>query len=396
LISYWTAYLKANYKPEYMAGLLTSVGDNKDKSAVYLSECRRLGVKVLPPDVNESMHQFAATGEDVRFGLGAIRNVGANVVESIIKTRQKKGRYTSFVDFLDKSELVVCNKRVIESLIKSGAFDSFGHTRLSLMQIHEEAVDAVVGLKRHEAMGQFDLFGGDDGGETDESTSPLAHLKITSDEWARKQLLSYEREMLGLYVSAHPLDGTERVLRKNAPRSIAEVKDSQQAEGEIVLAGMIASVERRVNKKGEPWAIITLEDLDASIEVLAFPKSYSVFSQDLIEDSVILIKGRVNIREDKMGVFCSDVAPLDVSAVSDDSDEHLPLVLLLNAERVTRETINDLKSALNGHKGETPVHVKVCMGRRQTLLSLKNHYITPSPSFFGEIKAMAGVTVDLA
>src|SRR5437763_1564988 len=186
LISYWTAYLKANYTPEYMAALLPSVGDNKDKSAVYLSECRRLGIKVLPPDVNESALRFAAVGDDIRFGLGAVRNVGANVVESIIKTREEKGKYASFTDFLDKSELVACNKRVIESLIKAGGFDSLGHTRLSMIGAHEDAVDAVVPLKRQEAMGQFDLFGSGDDTNADSSavsSSPLAHLKFGDEEW---------------------------------------------------------------------------------------------------------------------------------------------------------------------------------------------------------------------
>jgi DNA polymerase-3 subunit alpha len=184
-----------------MAGLLTSVGDNKDKSAVYLSECRRLGIKVLPPDVNESVQRFAAVGDAIRFGLGAVRNVGANVVESIIATRQEKGKYASFPDFLAKAELVACGKRVIESLAKAGAFDSLGHTRLSIVQVGEDAVDAVVPLKRKQAMGQFDLFGANDDTEgSAEASSPLAHLKFGIQEWPRKELLSYEREMLGLYV----------------------------------------------------------------------------------------------------------------------------------------------------------------------------------------------------
>ncbi|AHI00442.1 DNA polymerase III subunit alpha [Kutzneria viridogrisea] len=395
LISYWTAYLKANYRPEYMAALLTSVGDNKDKSAVYLSECRRLGVKVLPPDVNESVQRFSAVGEDVRFGLGAIRNVGANVVESIIKTRQDKGNYASFNDFLDKSDLTACNKRVIESLVKAGAFDSLNHTRLSLVQIHEEAVDAVVPLKRHEAMGQFDLFGSDDEGAADDSTSPLAHLKLTEDEWPRKQLLSFEREMLGLYVSAHPLDGAERILRKNAPQSIAELIDSPPKEGEVILAGMIASMERRVNKKGESWAIVTLEDLDASVEVLFFPKSYQVFSHELIEDAAILVKGRINFREDKMAIFGGDVAPLDLTDIEHDTGAPLPLVLVLNAERVTSDVVDDLKAALKGHTGNTPVHLKVVMGRRQTIMEVPSTIqVSPSPAFFGEIKALNGIAVD--
>src|SRR5580658_609105 len=161
LVSYWTAYLKANYPAEYMAALLTSVGDDKDKSALYLSECRRMGIKVLPPDVNESIATFAAVGKDIRFGLAAIRNVGVNVVDEVITARKSKGSFTSFSDFLRKVPLVVCNKRVIESLVKAGAFDSFGDARKGLVLVHEQAVDAVIDIKRNEAIGQDSLFGGD-------------------------------------------------------------------------------------------------------------------------------------------------------------------------------------------------------------------------------------------
>ena len=160
LVSYWTAYLKANYPAEYMAGLLTSIADDKDKSAIYLNECRRMGIKVLPPDVNESQSDFAPVGTDIRFGLSAIRNVGANVVDSIIRTRTAKGRFADFGDFIAKVEIGVCNKRLVESLIKAGAFDSFGDTRKGLLAIHEQAIDAALDTKRAEAVGQFDLFAG--------------------------------------------------------------------------------------------------------------------------------------------------------------------------------------------------------------------------------------------
>ncbi|NQU37902.1 MAG: DNA polymerase III subunit alpha, partial [Actinobacteria bacterium] len=163
LVSYWTAYLKANFPAEYMAALLTSVKDDKDKSAIYLNECRRMGIKVLPPDVNESDSNFTATGTDIRFGLSAIRNVGENVVESIIASRSREGRFGDFNDFLAKIEVGACNKRVVESLVKAGSFDSLGHTRRGLSQIHAEAVDAVLETKRAEAIGQFDLFASADG-----------------------------------------------------------------------------------------------------------------------------------------------------------------------------------------------------------------------------------------
>ncbi|HEY0449260.1 DNA polymerase III subunit alpha [Actinophytocola sp.] len=395
LVGYWTAYLKANYPAEYMAALLTSVADNKDKSAVYLSECRRSGIKVLPPDVNESGLRFAAVGTDIRFGLGAVRNVGANVVESVIQTRASKGAYVSFTDFLDKSELLCCNKRVIESLVKAGAFDSLGHTRLSLVQVHEEAVEAVVGLKRQEAMGQFDLFGGDDTTPAPSDASPLAHLKFTAEEWPRKQLLGYEREMLGLYVSAHPLDGAERLLRKHAPKPIAEIISDAPKEGEIVLSGMISALERRVNKQGEPWAICTIEDLDASIEVLFFAKSYSVLSQDLIEDAAVAVKGRVNWREDKMSIFGSGLIPLDIT----DADlgapgETPPFVLLCNPSRLNDEVVGELKNTLAAHRGDTPVHLRFAHKENGVTLALDDYPIKVSPAFLGEIKAIPGVAVD--
>jgi DNA polymerase III subunit alpha len=395
LVGYWTAHLKANYPAEYMAALLTSVADNKDKSAVYLSECRRSGIKVLPPDVNESGLRFAAVGTDIRFGLGAVRNVGANVVDSIIKAREGKSAYTSFTDFLDKSELVCCNKRVIESLVKAGAFDSLGHTRLSLVQVHEEAVEAVVGLKRQEAMGQFDLFGGDDSAPASEDSSPLAHLRFTAEEWPRKQLLGYEREMLGLYVSAHPLDGAERLLRKHAPKPIAEILADAPKEGEIVLSGMISALERRVNKQGEPWAICTIEDLDASIEVLFFAKSYSVLSQDLVEDAAVAVKGRVNWREDKMSVFGSGLIPLDIN----DADlappgMAAPFVLLCNPVKLNDDVVAELKNTLAAHRGDTPVHLRFAHKENGVTLALDDYPIKVTPAFLGEIKAIPGVAVD--
>ncbi|HKS48886.1 MAG TPA: DNA polymerase III subunit alpha [Amycolatopsis sp.] len=392
LIAYWTAYLKANYTAEYMAALLTSVGDNKDKSAVYLSECRRLGIKVLPPDVNESGQRFAAVGDAIRFGLGAVRNVGANVVESIIKTRTEKGKYASFTDFLDKSELVACNKRVIESLIKAGAFDSLGSTRLSMIQVHEDAVDAVVPLKRQEAMGQFDLFGAaDETADVGNSSSPLAHLKFGEEEWPRKQLLGYEREMLGLYVSAHPLDGAERILRKHAPRPIAAILDNPPREGELVVSGLITSLERRVNKKGEPWAICTVEDMDAALEVLFFPKAYTMFAADLIEDNAVLVKGRVNWREDKMSVFGGGLVPLDLSEVGDGDDEP-PLVLHCAAEKLDKSVVGELKQTLLAHKGETPVRLKLIGRQRETVFALYDYPVKVTSMLMGELKAIPGIT----
>ncbi len=277
MVSYWTAHLKANYPAEYMAALLTSVGDDKDRMAVYLAECRKLGIKVLPPDVNESKLDFSPVGTDIRFGLGAIRNVGAAVVNSIVSTRQEKGSYASFADFLDKSQIAVCNKRVVESLIRAGAFDSLGHTRKSLFLVQEQAVDSVISVKRQEAIGQFDLFSmGEPAADSGAAPRIGLDFKLTTEEWPRKLLLAQEREMLGLYVSGHPLDGAERILQRNRDAAVAELLASGRTEGDVQVAGIIVSVDRRINKKsGNPWAIVTIEDLDGAVECLFFPKTYT-------------------------------------------------------------------------------------------------------------------------
>ena len=250
MISYWTGYLKANYPAEYMAALLTSVGDKKDTMALYLAECRSMGIKVLPPDVNESAWAFTPVGRDIRFGLGAVRNVGANVVTSIVATRKAKGDYQSFSDFLAKAELVVCNKRTIESLIKAGAFDGLKHTRRDLLMNHEQAIDAVVVGKRQEANNQFDLFSSMDDAPPEVSVIGL-ELVYSGQEWAKKEKLAFERDMLGLYVSDHPLAGTERILKANSDQAIAEILGEDTPDRKpVTLAGMISGVNRKITKQG--------------------------------------------------------------------------------------------------------------------------------------------------
>src|SRR5690606_26252152 len=242
LVSYWTAYLKANYPTEYMAALLTSTRDDKDKSALYLNECRRMGITVLPPDVNASAGTFTPVGDDIRFGLTAVRNVGANVVSAILAAREEHGDFTSFTDFLDKVPAVVCNKRTIESLIKAGAFDSLGHPRRALLVVHEQAVDSVISVKREEAKGQCGRFA--DLGAGDEKMGFSVDVPDLPD-WVKKQLLAFVREMLGLYVSDHPLSGMEHVLARAADTSIASLMaDEGRPDGSsVTVAGLLTSVQ---------------------------------------------------------------------------------------------------------------------------------------------------------
>ncbi len=390
VVSFWTAYLKANYPAEYMAALLTSVGDDKDKMAVYLAECRKMGIKVLPPDVNESSLYFTSVGTDIRFGLGAVRNVGEAVVDSIVRTRRAKGKYTSFADFLSKAEIVVCNKRVIESLIKAGAFDSLGHTRRSLVNCHDQAVDAVIGPKRQEAMGQFDLFGSaDDADGPGDDLSGILQLDLGPGEWDRKILLAAERDMLGLYVSSHPLEGAERILARNRDTTLAELAEGERVEGEVQIAGIIAKVDRRVNKQsGNLWAIVTVEDLDSAVDVLFFPKTYEHVAQDLVEDAVVSVIGRLNERDGALSVFGQELDVLDISYA--ETDRKPPVVITIRPNRITSGVVDELKRILLAHPGTNPVHLRLESPQKSLLLTLPEFPVDPTSAFMGDVKSLLG------
>jgi DNA polymerase-3 subunit alpha len=385
LVSYWTAYLKANYPAEYMAALLTSVKDDKDKSAIYLNECRKMGIKVLPPDVNDSDFDFTPRGTDIRFGLSAIRNVGGNVVDSIIATRRRIGRFADFHDFIAKVDASVCNKRVVESLIKSGAFDSLGHTRKGLVTIHEQVVDAAVDIKRAEAHGQFDLFGGL---EADADDALTTRGDIPIGEWDKTVLLAHEREMLGLYVSDHPLHGAERLLASHTDRTIAALLMDERADATIAtVGGLVTAVQRKTTKQGSPWAIVTLEDLEGSVDIMVFPQTYAAVSTLLVDDSVVIVRARVD-RSDDDGVrlVALEISQPDLSeAVSG------PVRVSMAAARCIPPLVERLKEVLAGHPGTTEVHLHLTGGAKTTVLRLDDRLrVTPSPALYGDLKALLG------
>ncbi len=386
LVSYWTAYLKANYPAEYMAALLTSVQDDKDKSAIYLGECRRMGIKVLPPDVNDSDSAYTARGSDIRFGLSAIRNVGEGVVLSISETRRSRGRFTDFHDFVAKVEVHVCNRRVVESLIKAGAFDSLGHTRKGLAAVHELVIDSAVDIKRAEAAGQYDLFGGLAGeGET---TGLAEQTPVPVGEWDKAVLLAHERDMLGLYVSDHPLNGLDHALANISDISIASLIADESLESTVVtVAGLLTSVQRKTTKKGSAWAIATVEDLDGSVEAMVFPQTYASVSTTLIEDSIVAIRARVErTDEDGLRVIAMDVESPDLSEA-----ESGPLRLSIAASRCVPPLVERLKEVLRQHSGTTEVHLHLTGGTQTTVLRIDDALrVTPSAALYGDLKALLG------
>ena len=388
LVSFWTAYLKAHYPAEYMAGLLTSVADDKDKAAIYLADCRRLGITVLPPDVNESQQNFSAVGEDIRFGMAAVRNVGSGVVASIIEAREEKSKFTSFSDYLAKISVTACNKKVTESLIKAGAFDSLGHPRKGLFLVHADAVDAVLGTKKAEAIGQFDLFGdagGDgDGGVTDDAFA----VKVPDEEWDTKHKLALEREMLGLYVSGHPLNGVEHVISAQTDTSISSLLEGNAKDGaQIVIGGIISAVTRRVNKKGESYAVVQIEDMVGGVEVYFFPRAYQAFGMDIAADAVVLVKARVNLRDDSMMISANDLAVPDLSHVG----VAKPVSLIMPTRLCTADRVSALKQVLVRHPGTSDVHVRLTSGSKETTLKLDDQLrVNPTSALMGDLKALLG------
>ncbi|MET0741661.1 MAG: DNA polymerase III subunit alpha [Candidatus Nanopelagicales bacterium] len=385
LVSYWTAYLKANFPAEYMAALLTSVRDDKDKSALYLGECRRMGIKVLPPDVNESDADFTPRGTDIRFGLAAVRNVGVNVVAAIVEAREAKGRFAGFYDFLRKVDALVCNKKVVESLIKAGAFDSLGQTRRGLVTVHADAIDAFMSTKRNEAVGQFDLFSaGDDELPDDTVVTPA----IPTFEWEKASLLAHEREMLGLYVSDHPLFGVEHLLARSADCTISALTaDEERADGSVVtVGGLITGLQRKMTKQGSPWALVTLEDLEGAIDVMVFPQTYQLVATMLAEDVIVLVKGRLDRREDTPKLVASEITVPDVS-----EGPRGPVVLTLPTTRCTPPIVERLKGVLAAHPGVTEVHLQLTGPGKVTLMRLDDGLrVSPTPALFADLKALLG------
>ena len=393
VVSYWTGYLKANYPTEYMAALLTSSQENRDRLGLYLGDCRHQRITVLPPDVNESDLYFSAVGQDIRFGLSAIRNVGANVVEEIIKTREEKGAFTSFTDFLDKVPLTVCNKRTIESLIKGGAFDSLGANRRSLVLIHEDAVDSVVGVKRKEAQGQYDLFGdvfADAGaGEGEGSSGSAATIAVPDlPEWDRKEKLAFERDMLGLYVSDHPLYGLEHVIAQNSSTSISALADDGAVEdgAMVTISGLITSLARKTTKKGDMWAIATVEDLEGSIDCLLFPSTYQTVATELAEDLIVSMKGRLDTSKGMPELKVMEMSIPDTGGGPDG-----PVTIALPAMRATERVVGDLRGVLEDNPGGSEVHLRLQEPGRTTLMQLdKRLSVNPSAALYASLKALLG------
>ena len=379
VLSYWTAYLKANFPAEYMAALLTSVGDSKDKLALYLNECRRMGIQVLPPDVNQSISGFAAVGNDIRFGLNAIRNVGKNVVEAIVEARVESP-FDSFQDYLTRVASHAATKRCVESLIKAGAFDSLGHTRRSLIAVHEEAIEASAVLKKQALSGQVDLFGGMF--DEDPAMVPIPNLP----EWTKRDLLAHEREMLGLYVSDHPLAGQEALLMRHSDMGTIALKESEIKDGEsVTLAGLITQVQHKVARaSGNPYGQVVLEDFSGEISIMFMGKTYLENRELLKADQTVSIRGRIQRRDEEVMLSAYSIDVLEAGR-----EMGGVLVITVKEALATKNNLQKLSEILIKNPGPVEVQIKMQNGGDSKHFLLPQR-ISVGHDLFGEIKALLG------
>ncbi|GHT81684.1 DNA-directed DNA polymerase [Actinomycetota bacterium] len=400
-IAYQNAYLKANYPVEYMAALLTTNENNHAKLGVYLAECARMGIKVEVPDVNRSSVDFAPDEGKILFGLGAVRNIGEGIALDIIQARETKGAFEDFNDFLYKVPEGVCNKRKIESLIKAGALDKFGNTRRSLIAIHSEAVDAALPVKKKEAAGQFDLFSALGMSDAEETNEKLEMHIPELEEFDKKSKLDFEKEMLGLYVSDHPLAQFAKSLASNADFSLSSLDDKEamssyasepgsRSRRTAYVAGMITSVSRRVSKKsGNPWAQIIVEDLSGTGEIAFFGRSFEGNQDKFINDAIVKVKVNVDVGDDGTARLSgSEIENLNLTA----GDEVKEVVLKLTQSQCVPSNIEKLQGILKRHHGDSKVVLEVKVsGKKKEYLELPPELnVNPGSALYGDLAAEFG------
>ena len=361
LVAYQTAWLKANHPVEYLAALLSSVKDDKDKSAVYLSECRSLGIEVLVPDVNASRSNFAPRpdGKAIVFGLAAVRNVGEGLVGLIVAEREAKGPFLDFHDFCCRVDPSVLNKRSIESLIKAGGFDSLGVPRKGLLLVFEEIIDHVLSLRRDEDLGISTLFSILDERATERSGFAEARREIPDVELDKAERLAFEKEMLGLYVSDHPLRGFESQLRRVSDITIRDLLDQSSGEagpeptGSVTVGGVVTNVVRRYTRRGELMATFILEDLEAAVEVFVFPKTMADRGMYLVADSIVVVRGRLDTRDDEPKLIAMEIVRPELV------EDGAPLEIAMPLGSMSEVLVDRLRELVVEYPGPTPLHLRL-------------------------------------
>lgn len=388
LIAYHTAYLKTHYPVELMASLLTSEMEDTEKIAKYIRDCKEMGISVLPPDINESYHNFTVvtttTPASIRFGLAAVKNVGISAVESILASREKHGRFFTLIDFCRKIDLRRVNRRVIEALIKCGAFDSFGAKRSQLMEVLDRVMERAADIQKEQRKGQISIFAGMEKESGDiASEEPLPDIP----EWEENQLLRFEKETIGLYITGHPLARYEEELKQlsNAVTStLSELPDGK----EVRLCGIIGSIKVKNTKKGERMAYVTLEDLSGSVDIIVFPDLYKNSFTDLSSESPFLLVGNIDKTEQGIKVKATKLMPL--SKVREKAETVLDIKL--NTVGLTKKDLQNLKEILERHEGNSPVYLYLNIpdNGELTIAIDENIKVEPTESLLLELEQFLG------
>ncbi|MHB8090776.1 MAG: DNA polymerase III subunit alpha [Syntrophales bacterium] len=367
IVTYQTAYVKAHYPAEFVAALLTSEKDNRDKIISHISSCREMGINVLPPDINESMRDFSVAGDHVRFGLAAVKNVGAGAVDSVIESRDESGPFTSFFDFCDRIDPRKINKRVIESLIKCGAFDSTGNNRNQLMTFYEEIMEKAQKRHKEKNSNQTNLL---DQLEERASTTGNINLKKENSlpemaEWEHKDLLAYEKETIGFYISGHPLSPYKERLGMIVTADSANLRSKTDREA-VMIAGIVSSIRDVQTKRKETMAYILLEDLKGSVDIIVFPETYKNSYQLLHGDAPLLIKGVIDAGEENVKVIASEVTLLTEAAEKSYSAAYFTV----DMRQTVPDDIETLFHCLQRYSGKLDGYIKLVEPRCETLIYL--------------------------
>ena len=387
LISYQTAFLKSNYRVQFMAAVLTGVKHNLDKAGVYLNDCRQANIVVEVPDINRSEVDFAAKDSRIPFGLSAVRNVGEGVVSPIVEERSSNGDYKDFYDFCERVPIAVLNKRSLEALIKAGAFESCGHSRQGLLGVAEQIVDQISNRRKEADMGIQTLFG-----ELDANTDGFDEkIEIPDAEVDQKTMLAWEKEMLGLYVSSHPLYGVEASLRQATDCSIADAPNQpQRDDGKdafLTLGGVVSNLQRKFTRAGDAMAVFELEDLQSSIEVTVFPRTMSEHGHQLDDDAVLLVGGRIDNRDDEPKFLANRLTYFEPKSGPSE------LRLTVPSHQVSDKLVADLKALLSEHPGDTAVFLHL---GKQTVRLPDNFRVNPANGLAGELRVLLGPEAVLA
>ena len=382
VVSYQTAWLKANYPVEFMAALLSNELANTDKLQSFINECKRMGIEVQAPDVNESSVLFTVRDGKIRFGLAAIKNVGEVAVQNVIQVRETSGRFQSFEDFCTRVDLRVVNRKVLECLVKCGAFDSLGEPRAQSFAAVEYQMNRASSIQRDLERGQAVMFD-----VKPENARQKATGQSPTVDWSQSEMLAFEKELLGFYVTGHPLSEYAEVLRRYELASSGQL--AQLQEGQVTrIGGIISKLTPKTTKQGKPMAIMTLEDLDGSVEVLIFPESYAKFGQSLKADTAIFVCGTANLREDKPKIFADQIIPLDEVPKRFTKAVHIRL----STGTADETTLVRVHEAVRTNKGNVPVlFCFMYPDGKLVFLEAHEHFsVTPTQQFVRDIEAILG------